>query len=54
MLLKVPPGRKAEIKPISVTDNSVSSQTAAAGNVGAAVVAQVASSGSSQTDAVIL
>ena len=41
------------LKPLSVTDNSVGSQTAAAGNVGVAIVAYVAHSVSSRTDAVI-
>ena len=39
---------------ISVTKNSVGSQTAAVGNVGAAVVDNVARSRRSRTDAVIL
>ena len=38
-------------KPLSVTKNSVSSRTAAVGNEGAAIVAHVARSGRSGTDA---
>ena len=40
------------LKPLSVTNNSVGSGTAAAADVGAAVVAHVASSGRSRIDAV--
>ena len=39
-------------KPLSVTNNSVGSRTAAAGNLSAAVVFQVACSGRLRTDAV--
>ena len=41
------------LKPLSVTNNSVGSRTAAASKVGAAVVAHLAGSGRSRTDAVI-
>ena len=39
--------------PISATNNSVGSRTAAAGNMSAAIVAHLAHSGHSRTDAVI-
>ena len=45
--------QRCRIKPLSVTNNNVDSRTAAAGNVGAAIVAHVARSGRSRIDAVI-
>ena len=42
-----------QIKPLSATNNSVGSRTAAVGNVEAAMLAHVAHSGRSRTDAVI-
>ena len=41
------------LKPLLVTNNSVGSRTAAAGNVGASIVSHMACSGCSRTDAVI-
>ena len=42
-----------QIKPLSATNNSVGSRTAAVGNVGAAIIPHVGRSGRFQIDAVI-
>ena len=45
--------QELSLKPLSVTNNSFSSRTAAMGNLSAAVVAQVAHSARSRSDTVI-